>query len=1006
MGDNILGQLYAEHQGKTSDKWAMYLNEYDKIFASYRHLSIRMLEIGIQNGGSLEVWSRYFPNSQWLIGCDINPDCAKLSYPDERISVVIGDANDDKTYTNIIEKSREFDIIIDDGSHRSSDIVRSFAKYFPHLIDGGVFVVEDLHCSYWKEFEGGLFDPFSSISFFKRLCDITNYEHWGVDKRPGEIFAGFFSKYRCCIEDELLQHVHSVEFLNSMCIIRKAAPGENRIGKRLIAGREALVVPQVRCLDSHEAYPQHDNEWTARALPPDEELPIRMEELASTKASVEQLEQNIEWLDQDIERLEQQLSERDGKLKTAAVEHTELSSALHTSRLRIAELEYDINAIKNSTSWRISKPVRVVKHQFNRVRHLLRISPALIRRGGGVTSTGIKAWKIYRREGLAGIKRGLINLQSTGLPGLDQRLATVISDSYAEWVRQYDTLTDDTRKLMVRRMEEFIHRPTISVVMPTYNAKPEWLVEVIESVRGQIYSHWELCIADDASTDPAIRPILERYAEMDSRIKLVFRQENGHISAASNSALALASGEWTALLDHDDLLPQHALFWVVNAINDHPDVRMIYSDEDKIDETGARFDPYFKCDWNPDLFYSHNMFCHFGVYQTGLLRDIGGFRVGFEGAQDYDLTLRCVERVEPRHIVHIPRVLYHWRRHAESTAQSASAKPYAVNASERALAEHFERRKVSVSVKYAPPGYRVKHELPPNLPMVSLIIPTRNGLHLIRQCVTSILKKTTYPNYEILVIDNGSDDPATLDYFREIECDARIRVIRDERPFNYSALNNAAVKLALGEIVGLVNNDIEVISPDWLFEMVSHAVRTDIGAVGARLWYPDDTLQHGGVILGIGGVAGHSHKKLKRGQFGYLGRAALIQNLSAVTAACLLIRKKVYEEVGGLNEVDLQVAFNDVDFCLRVREAGYRNLWTPYAELYHHESATRGFEDTPKKQARFAKEVSYMQERWGDCLLHDPAYSPNLTLLREDFGLAWPPQERILTLSEFEKADI
>ena len=570
-------------------------------------------------------------------------------------------------------------------------------------------------------------------------------------------------------------------------------------------------------------------------------------------------------------------------------------------------------------------------------------------------------------------------------------------NNYLKWVLEFDTLTDEMRATMCARIKKFNAKPLISVVMPVYNPNPAWLEEAIESVRKQIYPNWELCIADDASTNLDIRPMLERYAHEDKRIKVTFREKNGHISAASNSALSLAQGEWIALLDHDDLLAEHALFWVADAINKHTEMRLIYSDEDKIDKSGVRLDPYFKCDWNPDLFYSHNLITHLGVYHAKLVKKINGFRIGVEGSQDYDLALRCIEHIAPDQIYHIPRVLYHWRIHAESTASSSDAKPYAMIAGERAINEHFQRKGINAKAELEVYGYRVRYELPAILPLVSLIIPTRNGLKLLKQCIESILTKTTYSNYEILIVNNGSDDHSTLLYLQEITLEPRIRVIHDDRPFNYSALNNAAVKMAQGEIVGLINNDIEVISPDWLSEMISHALRPEVGAVGAKLWYPNYTLQHGGVILGLGGVVAHAHRSLPKDNPGYCGRASLIQSFSAVTAACLLVRKSIYKALGGLNETNLQVAYNDVDFCLRLREVGYRNIWTPYAELYHHESATRGEDDTPEKQARFEKEKTYMQLRWGDIIKHDPAYSPNLTTEYEDFSLAWPPRVELLS---------
>ena len=699
------------------------------------------------------------------------------------------------------------------------------------------------------------------------------------------------------------------------------------------------------------------------------------------------LNQAVAERDGQIASLNQAVAERDGQI-------TSLNQAVAERDGQITNLNQVVAEMCDSTSWGITRPLRMVAHQFKRVRRVSELAKPAIKRGGGLKNTLKKAIQLYRREGLVGIRRGFKIVAISGQVKPVPASGEYDRNDYAEWIRRYDTLTDETRAVIRARIDAFEHKPLISVVMPTYNPKLEWLIEAIESVRKQIYPNWELCIADDASTDQAIHPVLERYVREDSRIKVVFRGINGHISAASNSALQLANGKWVALLDHDDLLSEHALFWMADAINQAPDVQIIYSDEDKIDEVGRRFEPYFKCDWNVDLFYSHNMFSHLGVYRSELLHEIGGFKLGMEGSQDYDLALRCIERIEPNQIHHVPHVLYHWRMHAESTAQSADAKPYAMLAGERALNEHFQRRKIDAKVELIGYGYRARYSLPDTPPLVSLIIPTKNGLVLLRTCVESILQKTTYPNYEILIVDNGSDDPATLEYFVDLKAEARVRVVHDDRPFNYSALNNAAAKLVRGEVLGLLNNDLEVISPDWLSEMVSIALQPGRGAVGAQLWYPGETLQHGGVILGLGAshVAGHAHHQMPKGHHGYFGRGSLISSFSAVTAACLVIRKAIYDEVGGLNETDLQVAFNDVDFCLRLREKGYRNVWTPNAELYHHESATRGHEDTPEKIERFDKEVQYMKQRWRDLLLHDPAYSPNLSLDHEDFSLAWPPR--------------
>ena len=673
-------------------------------------------------------------------------------------------------------------------------------------------------------------------------------------------------------------------------------------------------------------------------------------------------------------------NEREAYRLSAEVVRLRGEVARETEALRRATVAHaqKLDEIHASTSWRVTTPLRWAGTQVLRGRGAIRL---------------FNTMREHQQGTLGAVRQGVRTLRRVGLNGLSQAVVERAKppEDYQEWVRRYDTLDDDERIRLSELVRSMPLQPLISILMPVYNPGLEWLERAIASVQAQIYSHWELCIADDASPDPAGREALARLASEDDRIKIVHRARNGHISAASNSALTLVTGEWTALMDQDDLLPAHALAWVAHAINEHPEAQLIYSDEDKVDDDDRRFDAYFKPDWNLDLLRSQNVFSHLGVYRTQLLRDVGGFREGFEGAQDHDLVLRCVERIRPDQIHHIPKVLYHWRVHAESTASSADAKPYAQIAGEKALTEHFQRSGIQGHFESLGHGYRAHYDLPEHLPLVSLIIPTRNAVELVRQCVDSIVLLTTYKNYEIIIVDNGSDDREAIDYFKSLSERDGFKVIRDDGEFNYSALNNKAVAASSGQVIGLINNDIEVISPDWLSEMVSIALQPGVGAVGAKLWYPDETLQHGGVILGVGGVANHSHKKLSRGRKGYFGRADLIQSFSAVTAACLLVSRRNYEAVGGLNEIDLKVAFNDVDFCLRLRELGLRSVWTPYAELFHHESATRGEDVKPEKRERFLSEVNYMMNRWSGILNRDPAYNPNLTLVHEDFSLAWPP---------------
>lgn len=559
---------------------------------------------------------------------------------------------------------------------------------------------------------------------------------------------------------------------------------------------------------------------------------------------------------------------------------------------------------------------------------------------------------------------------------------------YRRWIDVNDAFGPAERELMAQRLERLSTKPRISVLMPVYNPPEHVLRAAVDSVVAQVYDNWELCIADDCSTANHVAPLLRELAAGDPRIELVMRPENGHISAASNSALDVASGEWIAMLDHDDVLAPNALAEIVLTIDKHPNAEIIYSDEDKIAASGERYEPYFKPDFSRELLRSQNYINHLAAYRAATVRAVGGWRTGFEGSQDFDLNLRMIETVHPSSIHHIPKVLYHWRAMDGSTALDGGEKSYAYLAGQRALQEHLRRVGMAGEVAEVPGTqlYRVRPALAEPHPLVSIIVPTRDRLNLLRACVSSIREKTTYSPYEIVIVDNGSVEPETAAYFAQVAKDPAIRVLRDDGAFNFSALNNLAVAAARGSVVALVNNDIEVISPDWLDEMVSWALQPDIGCVGAKLYYTNDTVQHAGVILGIGGVAGHSHKHFPRYHDGYFSRLRTVQNLSAVTAACLVVRKDIYQQVGGLDADHLAIAFNDVDFCLKVRAAGYLNVWTPFAELYHLESVSRGAEDDPEKQRRFNAEAEVMLRRWA--LDRDPYYSPNLTLDREDFSLS------------------
>ncbi len=567
--------------------------------------------------------------------------------------------------------------------------------------------------------------------------------------------------------------------------------------------------------------------------------------------------------------------------------------------------------------------------------------------------------------------------------------APVESHGYQEWIESVEAarLPLDTQ---IAKIMANSNKPLLSVVMPICETKPELLKSTIESVLGQSYGYFELCIADDASRTPETLEVVQQFAEKDQRIKVVRLSERKGIALNTNAALDLATGQYCVFLDHDDLLASHALYEVAAAVVAHPELKLIYSDEDKLNEQNDRVEPHFKPDWNPDLLLGQNYICHLCAIRRDLIVRAGFCRSGFEGAQDHDLLLRVTKGVIDEEVHHIPQILYHWRMTGDSTASNASAKEYSTDSGIKAVSDFLESNGVSAQVSKGkfPNTYRIQRQLPEPPPMVSIIIPTRDGLDILSQCIESICERTQYPNYEIIVVDNRSVKEETLAYFLQLRAENNIRVIPYDREFNYSAINNFAVEHANGSVITLLNNDIEVISPDWLCEMVAHAVRPEIGCVGAKLLYKNNMVQHAGVILGIGGVAGHAHKYFDADAAGYFSRLHLTQNMSAVTAACLTVEKDVFLSVGGLNENNLKVAFNDVDFCLSVRAQGLKNLWTPYALLYHHESVSRGREDTQEKQVRFSSEARYMQKKWGESLSSDPAYNRNLTRSREDFSLA------------------
>ena len=589
-----------------------------------------------------------------------------------------------------------------------------------------------------------------------------------------------------------------------------------------------------------------------------------------------------------------------------------------------------------------------------------------------------KAGQIFKRLTPYNIKKGVRYLKHYGVKGFYARLLERFEEREVEYQEWYEKNKPSEEELARQRKKKWKNPVVISVLVPAYRTPEVFLKQMMESVLLQTYPYLELCIADGSGTDDSVENVVKEYQKKDPRVRYRRLEKNEGIAGNTNAAIEMASGEYLALFDHDDLLSPNALFEVASAIEKEK-ADVIYTDEDKVtSDLKEHFQPHFKPDFNPDLLCANNYICHLFVVKRSLALKLGGQDPAYDGAQDYDFIFRCTENAEK--IVHVAKILYHWRVHQASTADNPSSKLYAFDAGKRAIESHLARIGAKAEVSHTKDlgFYRVKYQVQGN-PMVSIVIPNKDEKETLKKCLESIWKKTSYPNYEIILVENNSTTQEIRDYYKELDGKKRVRVVYWDKEFNYSAINNFGISYAKGEYILCLNNDITVISPDWLEELLANCQRPEVGIVGARLYYPDNTIQHAGIVLGMGGCAGSLFVGLARSRGGYLHKAALQQDLSAVTAACFMVKKEVFEKVGGFEE-KLAVAFNDVDFCLKVRHAGYLVVYDPYAELYHHESKTRGYENTEAKKRRFQEEIEYMRCHWMPDILRDPYYNENLSL--------------------------
>lgn len=704
------------------------------------------------------------------------------------------------------------------------------------------------------------------------------------------------------------------------------------------------------------------------------------EKVLTEQETSEIFKERIQLSDQHITNIEEALESKRQDCKDLEVQN---EKALES----IWKLQTRINRIESS------KPYKLYKH-LNHFRNRFRSNNS---KGSG-SNFFKKMIFAFGRKGRALMKKFLSKIfkhlylwseeKQVYIVESNDQMQSAFSDPYHRWLHQ--NLPTESKLIQYRKeIDRFEKRPKFSIVIPVYNPKQTHFRAALDSILHQVYENWEVCLADDCSSDPEVKKCIEEYMKRDPRIKAVFRKENGHISAASNSGLEITTGDYIVLMDQDDLITADALYQNAKVINEHETVDLIYSDEDKIDDNGVHSYPHFKPDWSPDNLLSRNYLGHLTVFDAAIMKRIGGWREGFEGSQDYDLVLRFTEETEA--IYHIPMVLYHWRIHETSAAAGEDAKPYAYIAAKKALSEALKRRNEPGTVDFLDGfrGYSIRYDLKEKEKLVSIVIPTKDRTDILTQCIKSIFEKSTYSNFEVIVVDNNSEEKEFFQYMDECQrkYTDRFKCIRAEIPFNFSSLVNRGVDASSGDYVLLLNNDTEVISPDWIEGMVEQAQRPSIGVVGVKLLYPNETIQHAGVVMGLGGAAGHVLVGEDRTGPGYFNYVNMLNNYSAVTAACIMIRRDVWDEVNGFDEL-FTVEYNDVDFCLKVRETGRNNIYVPHVELFHYESISRGHPHMTKESYdRHVREIQLLKDKWMDYIDNDPCYNPNLTLGAHDFSL-------------------
>jgi len=911
-------------------------------------------------------------------------DRIKKSYY-ENLNINILKTTFDEAVTEFEDNS--IGILHIDGLHIYEAVKHDFETWESKVKDNGIILFHDIH---EKRDDFGVYRLWEELKEEYNTIEFVHSHGLGVLFKGSDLYNSLsplqeiWQKYYHNVNQEIQnQKEVSEERERAISLLQKQAEENNKNLNQEIQNQKEVLEERERAISLLQKQAEENNKFMHSL---DKKINDLGFQLKQKDDSIEEFTEKIQNSEEQLEVLQQEKENYKNEIYNLKSKLSESDKKKLQLLKQVREQQKTITKIIASWSWWITHPLRVIADPFILLRRKIdflyedaRLGIELLKREGIKEFTGRLYWYLRGKR---------LPQEIPGTSKYFNQKSTSNKIDYYEWIERNDTLSDKDRSLIRSHIDFFEINPKFSVLIPVYNTKGEYLRQAIDSVLGQLYENWELCIADDASTSTEVHSILREYEKKDSRIRLSYRQENGGISACTNTALEMANGDWIVLLDHDDLLSEHALYLVTDVINNNHDAAIIYSDEDHIDSEGQRSTPYFKPDWDYDLFLGQNFINHLSAYRVDLAHKASGFREGFEGSQDWDFTLRVVETIQESEIHHIPFILYHWRQ-TDASFSNISLE-LARDAAQRIVNEHFER--TGQSARANSEGHSsyqfIKRELPLKCPLVSVIIPTKDQSELLKACIDGVINRTDYKPIEIVIVDNGSGEPDALEFLEYIQSNNNVRVVKDSGPFNFSQLINNGVANSSGEVCVLLNNDTEIINSGWLDEMVSHAIRPEVGAVGAKLYYPNNTIQHGGVITGIRGVAGHVHRNAQREYPGYFSRLLLTHNLSCVTAACIAVRREIFDEIGGLNEKDLTVAYNDVDFCIRIRQAGYKIIWTPHAELYHYESRSRGYDTKSGKLNRFNNEIFYMRNQWGFILDNDPFHNPNLSLDSESFEIA------------------